>query len=65
VTGRDRPVTKRRENIRNRYVRGSAALRSLAIGALKLGCAANIAAAARDHARDATRPLATLGLTTA
>jgi hypothetical protein len=39
-----------------------AALRNLAIGALKLGGAGNIAAATRNHARDATRPLTTLGL---
>ena len=42
-----------------------ATMRTLAIGALKLGGATNIAAAARRLARDATRPLATLGLMTA
>jgi hypothetical protein len=31
-------------------------LRNLAIGALKLGGATNIAAATRNHASDATRP---------
>ena len=39
-----------------------AALRNLAIGILKLSGARNIAAACRRHARDATRVLATLGL---
>ena len=39
-----------------------AALRNLAIGTLKLGGAGNIAAATRHLARDATRPLAALGL---
>ena len=39
-----------------------AALRNLAVGALKLGGACNIAAATRHLARDATRTLAALGL---
>ena len=39
-----------------------AALRNLAIGALKTGGHRSIAAASRYHARDATRTLATLGL---
>jgi hypothetical protein len=39
-----------------------AALRNLAIAALKLAGAGNIAAACRHHAQDATRSLATLAL---
>jgi hypothetical protein len=39
-----------------------AALRNLAIGILKMTGHASLAAACRHHARDATRPLATLGL---
>ena len=39
-----------------------AALRNLGIGILKMGGHASIAAACRHHARDATRTLATLGL---
>lgn len=39
-----------------------ARLRNLAIAILKLAGARNIAAACRSHARDATRVLATLGL---
>jgi hypothetical protein len=39
-----------------------ATLRNLAIGVLKLSGVTNIAAATRRLARDATRPLATLGL---
>jgi hypothetical protein len=39
-----------------------ASLRNLAIGALKLGGASNIAAASRYHARDPSRTLVTLGL---
>jgi predicted transposase YbfD/YdcC len=39
-----------------------ATLRNLTIGVLKLGGYSNIAAACRYHARDATRVLATLGL---
>jgi hypothetical protein len=39
-----------------------AALRNLGIGILKMGGYASIAAACRHHARDATRTLATLGL---
>ncbi|MEV5012847.1 hypothetical protein [Streptomyces sp. NPDC055692] len=40
-----------------------AALRNLAIGALRLTDCDNIAAGLRKHGRDATRPLATLGIT--
>jgi len=40
-----------------------AALRNLAIGALKIAGHPNIAAATRQHARDATRTMATLGRT--
>ncbi|MEU8104482.1 hypothetical protein AB0C18_12255 [Nonomuraea muscovyensis] len=40
-----------------------AALRNLAIGALRLTGATNIAQAIRHLARDATRTLAVLGLT--
>ena len=43
--------------------RTMAALRNLAIGALKTAGHPNIAAASRQHARDATRTIATLGLT--
>jgi hypothetical protein len=39
-----------------------AALRNLGIGILKLAGHASVAAACRHHARDATRILATLGL---
>jgi predicted transposase YbfD/YdcC len=39
-----------------------ATLRNLATGLLKIGGHKNIAAACRHHARDATRPLTTLGL---
>lgn len=39
-----------------------ARLRNLAIAILKLAGARNIATACRSHARDATRVLATLGL---
>ena len=42
-----------------------ATLRNAAIGALRLTGITNIAAANRHHARDATRTLATLGLTPA
>jgi hypothetical protein len=42
-----------------------ATLRNLAIGILKLAGTGNIAAACRYHCRDATRTLATLGLTPA
>ncbi|WP_329138162.1 hypothetical protein OG552_29770 [Streptomyces sp. NBC_01476] len=40
-----------------------ASLRHLAIGALRLAGHTGIAASLRHHARDATRPLATLGIT--
>jgi predicted transposase YbfD/YdcC len=40
-----------------------ATLRNLVISILRLAGATNIAAALRHHARDATRPLATLGIT--
>jgi hypothetical protein len=40
-----------------------ASLRNLAIGILHLHGARNIAAALRRNARDATRPLALLGIT--
>jgi predicted transposase YbfD/YdcC len=40
-----------------------ASLRNLAIGILRLHGARNIAAAVRRNARDATRPLALLGVT--
>ncbi len=43
--------------------RSMAALRNLAIGALRLTGCDNIAAGLRRHGRDATRPLATLGIT--
>jgi predicted transposase YbfD/YdcC len=43
--------------------RAMAALRNLAIGALRLTGCDNIAAGLRKHGRDATRPLATLGIT--
>ncbi len=43
--------------------RAMAALRNLAIGALKIAGHPNIAAATRQHARDATRTMATLGRT--
>ncbi|MEV0410685.1 ISAs1 family transposase [Streptomyces sp. NPDC050448] len=43
--------------------RAMAALRNLAIGALRLTGCDNIAAGLRKHSRDATRPLATLGIT--
>ncbi|MGW7530483.1 ISAs1 family transposase [Streptomyces sp. NPDC054783] len=43
--------------------RAMAALRNLAISALRLGGCDNIAAGLRKHGRDTTRPLATLGLT--
>ncbi|MQY40275.1 ISAs1 family transposase ISBli27 [Streptomyces sp. RB17] len=43
--------------------RAMAALRNLAISALRLGGCDNIAAGLRKHGRDATRPLATLGFT--
>ena len=39
-----------------------AALRNLGIGILKMGGYSSIATACRHHARDATRTLATLGL---
>lgn len=39
-----------------------ATLRNLAIAIIKLAGAASIAAATRHYARNATRPLATLGL---
>ena len=39
-----------------------AALRNLGIGILKIGAFASIVAACRHHTRDATRTLATLGL---
>jgi hypothetical protein len=42
-----------------------ASLPNLAIGILKLTGSGNIAAACRYHCRDATRTLATLGLTPA
>jgi predicted transposase YbfD/YdcC len=42
--------------------RAMAALRNLAIGALRLTNCDNIAAGLRKHSRDATRPLATLGI---
>jgi hypothetical protein len=42
-----------------------ATLRNLAIGIFKLAGHQNIAAACRHHARDATRTLATLGLSPA
>jgi len=41
-----------------------ATLRNLAIAIFKLAGAPNIAAACRSHARNATRVLATLGLST-
>ncbi|MEU6548332.1 hypothetical protein [Streptomyces sp. NPDC046859] len=40
-----------------------AALRNLAIGALRLTGCDNIAAGLRKHSREATRPLTTLGIT--
>jgi hypothetical protein len=40
-----------------------ASMRNLVIGILRLAGATNIAAALRHHARDATRPLAVLGIT--
>lgn len=43
--------------------RAMASLRHLAIGALRLAGHTGIAASLRHHARDATRPLATLGIT--
>ncbi|MEV0411225.1 ISAs1 family transposase [Streptomyces sp. NPDC050448] len=43
--------------------RAMAALRNLAIGALRLTGHTNIAASLRHHARDTTRPLTTLGIT--
>ncbi|KOX11637.1 ISAs1 family transposase [Streptomyces sp. NRRL B-3648] len=43
--------------------RAMAALRNLAISALRLDGYDNIAAGLRKHGRDTTRPLATLGLT--
>ncbi|WP_329202999.1 hypothetical protein [Streptomyces sp. NBC_01435] len=43
--------------------RAMASLRNLAIGALRLAGRDNIAEGLRHHARDMTRPLATLGLT--
>lgn len=43
--------------------RAMAALRNLAIGALRLTGHTNIAAGLRHHARDDTRPLTTLGVT--
>ncbi|MFF3129914.1 ISAs1 family transposase, partial [Streptomyces sp. NPDC057908] len=43
--------------------RAMASLRNLAIGALRLAGRDNIAEGPRDHARDMTRPLATLGPT--
>ncbi|MGW3208673.1 ISAs1 family transposase [Streptomyces sp. NPDC001135] len=43
--------------------RAMAALRNLAIGALRLTGCDNIAAGLRKHGRDTTRPLATLGIT--
>ncbi len=43
--------------------RAMAALRNLAIGALRLTGYDNIAAGLRRHGRDSTRPLATLGIT--
>jgi predicted transposase YbfD/YdcC len=43
--------------------RAMAALRNLAIGALRLTGRTNIAAGLRHHARDTTRPLTTLGIT--
>ncbi|WP_442813050.1 hypothetical protein [Streptomyces sp. NBC_01800] len=43
--------------------RAMVALRNLAIGALRLIGCDNIAAGLRKHGRDATRPLATLGIT--
>jgi hypothetical protein len=43
--------------------RAMAALRNLAIGTLRTAGHRNIAAATRSHARDATRTIATLGLT--
>lgn len=43
--------------------RAMAALRNLAIGALRLTGCDNIAAGLRRHGRDSTRPLATLGIT--
>jgi len=42
--------------------RAMAALRNLAIGALRLTNCDNIAAGLRKHSRDATRPLTTLGI---
>lgn len=43
--------------------RAMAGLRNLALGALRLAGHISIAAGLRHHARDATRPLATLGIT--
>ncbi|WP_280667204.1 MULTISPECIES: hypothetical protein [unclassified Kitasatospora] len=43
--------------------RAMAAMRNLAIGALRLTGCDNIAASLRKHSRDATGPLATLGIT--
>ncbi len=43
--------------------RAMATLRNLAIGTLRLAGRTNIAAGLRYHARDTTRPLATLGIT--
>jgi hypothetical protein len=43
--------------------RAMASLRNLAIGILRLHRRPNIAAALRRNARDATRPLALLGVT--
>lgn len=39
-----------------------ATLRNAAIGALRLACVTNIAAANRHHTRDSNRPLALLGI---
>ncbi|MET7784848.1 hypothetical protein ABZT28_56240 [Streptomyces sp. NPDC005388] len=43
--------------------RAMAGLRNLAIGALRLAGHRSIAAGLRHHARNATRPLTTLGIT--
>ncbi|MGX4688038.1 hypothetical protein [Streptomyces sp. JNUCC 63] len=43
--------------------RATAGLRNLAVGALRLARYTSIAAGLRHHARSATRPPATLGIT--
>jgi predicted transposase YbfD/YdcC len=63
-----RDVTYREDHSQIRTGNGPqvmATIRNLAIAIMKLAGAASIAAASRHHARNATRPLATLGLITA